>query len=88
MAIILDVPEDTERYLREELNGELARIVLEAAVLDWHRRALISRGKVSELLNLSFEETMLLMKERDAYPTFTIQDFNKELVASQRIFKK
>ena len=81
MSITLDIPPEIERQLREEWNGELTRKILEAVAAEGYRRGTLSRGQVSELLSLSFQETELFLYEREACPPCTTEHLDQGRVA-------
>ncbi len=74
MEITLNVPEPVARslgYARETL----PRRALEALLIDECSRGRLSRGKVAELLGLSFHEAEILFREsRLLYPIKTAAD--------------
>ncbi len=74
MAITLELPQDIEQQLREEWNGNLPHKILEAIAAEGYRQGTLSRGQVSELLSLSFQDTEIFLKEREAYSPLSLQE--------------
>ncbi len=67
MAITLELPREIQQQLEEAWNGDPSRKILEAIAGEGYRQGALSRGQVSELLGLSFQETEALLRERQAY---------------------
>ena len=68
MEVIMDVPEQVAKSLGYTADA-LPRRVLEALLVDEYSRGRLSRGKVAELLGLSFQEAEHLFKTcRIPYP--------------------
>ena len=67
MEITLQLPDEIVRRWSE--TGDVSRRVLEAVLVDECARGRISRGKVADLLGLSFHESEDLFRVRSiAYP--------------------
>ena len=74
------------------INGErapdsasLARWSLEALVIEAYREGLISRGKVGELLGLSFHDREAWLKARDVPYLYDVADLNQDQAELDRL---
>jgi predicted HTH domain antitoxin len=63
MTLSIEVPDEMAEHLHLE-EPDTARRVLESLLLEEYRSRKLSRGKLSELLGLSFWETEQLIKDR------------------------
>ena len=63
MTLSIEVPDAVAEHLHLE-DPDTARRVMETLLLQEYRVGNLSRGKLSELLGLSFWETEALIKER------------------------
>ena len=88
MAITLELPQEIELQLQEEWNGELARRVLEALAVEGYRQGVLSRGQVSELLGLSFQETEAFLKTREAYSPYSLEEVERGRAALEGLLKR
>lgn len=79
MNVAIELPEDIARHL-ESAWQDVPRRVLEAVVLEGYRSGALSRGEVGRLLGLSFWETEALLKERQAYLSYTDADLAQDRV--------
>ena len=84
MAITLELPHEIEQQLQEAWNGNLSRKILEAVAVEGYRQGVLSRGQVSELLDLSFYDTEAFLKERKACSYVAEQSAVDTLKASYR----
>ena len=74
MEVTLEIPEPVAKNLGYQ-NASLPRRALEALLIDECARGRLSRGKVAELLGLSFHETEDLFRtSRVPYPAKTRAD--------------
>ena len=78
MTITLEMPQSIERLLEKQWSAELPHKILESIAAEGYREGALSRGQVSELLGLSFQETELFLKARGASHAFTIEDQNAD----------
>lgn len=77
MIFSVEVPDTFAKPLR--LDGpEPNRRALEALALDGYRSGELSRGQVSELLDLELNETMGFLKEHGCIRSITPQEFEEE----------
>ena len=78
MEVTLEVPETVAKSLGYTASS-LPRRALEALLVDECARGRLSRGKVGEILGLSFYETEQLFQNRSVpYPAKTAQDDSVE----------
>ena len=77
MIFSVEVPDTVAKSLH--LDGpQPNRRALEALALDGYRSGDLSRGQVSELLDLEFNETMQFLKEHGCARSITLAEFEKE----------
>ncbi len=88
MAITLELPQEIEAQLRAEWNGDLSRKILEAVAVEGYRQGTLSRGQVSELLGLSFQDTEVFLKKREAYSPYGIEDIERGRAALEGLLKR
>ena len=73
MTISVQVPDTLAKALH--LDGpQLNRRALEALALDGYRTGELSRGQVSELLDLEVNETMILLKQHGCARGVTFEE--------------
>jgi len=76
MIVSVDVPDLIATQLH--LNGEQGhRRALEMLALEGYRAGELSRGQVSELLDLEFNETERFLKEHKAFIPLTMEEFQR-----------
>jgi len=76
MTLSVDVPDAIATQLR--LSGEQGnRRALEMFALEGYRAGELSRGQVSELLALEFNETERFLKDHLAFAPLTLQEFER-----------
>ncbi len=76
MIVSVDVPDSIATQLH--LNGEQGhRRALEMFALEGYRAGELSRGQVSEMLGLEFNETEQFLKEHKAFVSLTLQEFQR-----------
>jgi hypothetical protein len=74
VIISVDIPDSIAAQL--QLNGEGGgRRALEMFALEGYRSGELSRGQVSELLGLEFNETERFLKEHKAFVEMSVQEF-------------
>ena len=84
MTISMQVPDAIAKALH--LDGpELNRRALEALALDGYRTGELSRGQVSELLDLEVNETMGFLKVHGCAQSISIQEFEREAKAIREL---
>ena len=77
MIFSVEVPDKFAKPLH--LDGpQPDRRALEALALDGYRSGELSRGQVSELLDLEFNETMQFLKEHGCARSITFEEFEQE----------
>ena len=86
MALTLDLPEVVEDELKrvwgeKEWHGK----AVEALVLAAYREGLISRGKVGELLGMSFTEREQYLKQRDIPYNYGPKEFSEDRETTARL---
>jgi predicted HTH domain antitoxin len=89
MYLTLEIPDDIARQMH--LDGpEAQRRALIGIVVEGYRKHELSRGQVSEMLNLSFWETADLLKEQGCGigSDMTIEEFRDELEQAQAYLKR
>lgn len=76
MIVSVDVPDVIATQL--QLNGEQGnRRALEMFALEGYRAGELSRGQVSEMLGLEFNETERFLKQHNAFIPLTLQEFQR-----------
>jgi len=84
MTISVQVPDALAKALH--LDGpQLNRRALEALALDGYRTGELSRGQVSELLDLEVNETMGFLREHGCAQSITIDEFEREAKAIREL---
>jgi len=84
MTISVQVPDALAKALH--LDGpELNRRALEALALDGYRTGELSRGQVSELLDLELNETMGFLKAHGCTHGITMEEFERESQALREL---
>ena len=89
MTVTVEIPDAVAREMH--LNAaEAQRRALTSLVVDGYRKRELSRGQVSELLDLSFSETADLLKERGCGigSGATFEEFESEYEHAQAFLKR
>lgn len=77
MLVSVELPDQIAKQLH--LDGEQRnRRALEILALEGYRNGELSRGQVSELLGLEFNETMQFLKTRDSIRSITLEEFEQD----------
>ncbi len=77
MIVTVELPDTIARQMH--LDGpEAQRRALVTLAVEGYRAGELSRGQVSELLNLSVWETEALLKERGCGLGMTVEEFEKD----------
>ena len=86
MPLTVELPEQIERELRQ-LWGEreLPRKAAEALVIEAYREGLISRGKLGELLGMSFAEREEFLSTRGVPYNYCPEDLEQDRQTMDRI---
>jgi predicted HTH domain antitoxin len=77
MAITIELPLDVEQLLNTEWPN-LNRRALEAVVLEGYRDGVLSRGKVAEILGLTFSESELFLRRHEAFLDYDDEDLKRD----------
>jgi hypothetical protein len=71
------------------LDGERGgRRALEMFALEGYRAGELSRGQVSELLDLEFNETERFLKEHKAFIPLTLEEFERSSESLERLLSR
>ncbi len=78
MLVSVELPDPIAKQLH--LDGEQGnRRALEIFALEGYRNGELSRGQVSELLGLEFNETMQFLKTRACFRSITLEEFEQDV---------
>ena len=83
MNLAVELPEDIARHL-EAAWKNMPRRVLEAIAVEGYRSGALSRGQVGRLLGLSYSDTEVFLKERQAYLPYDETDLGRDQAAIDR----
>jgi predicted HTH domain antitoxin len=84
MTVSVDVPDPIATQLH--LDGQQGkRRALEMLALEGYRAGELSRGQVSELLGLQFNETEEFLKQHNAFIPLTMEEFQRGSEALERL---
>jgi len=83
-AITIELPDTIVRDLGQT-PGEITRRVLEAVVLEAYRSERLSRGQVSRVLGLSWQETEDFLAKHGIPYHYTIDDLNADRANLDRV---
>ncbi len=84
MAITIELPLDVEELLRT-VWPNLSRRALEAVALEGYRDGALSRGKVAELLGLTFSESESLLKRHELHSDYGSGELQRDLDLIKRL---
>ena len=85
MLVSVNVPDPIAAQLH--LDGENGNHrALEMFALEGYRSGELSRGQVSELLGLEFNETMSFLKEHGCAQSQTLEEFEQDAKRAREIF--
>jgi predicted HTH domain antitoxin len=73
MQMTLTIPET----IFKQTGREIARELLERAVLEAYRAGAISIGRLAEILDLSIDEALGFLKERQIGSQLTVEDMDE-----------
>ena len=86
MEVVVNIP---DKFFVGAENGEtLSRQMLEAFAIEEYRQENLSLGQVSELLNLSIDETNRLLKKRRVPLNYTLEDLAEDRRAIEKLLEK
>ena len=84
MLVSVELPEPIAKQLH--LDGEQGnRRALKIFAIEGYRTGELSRGQVSELLDLEFNETMQFLKEHGCARSITFAEFEQEAKAAREL---
>lgn len=63
----------------------MSRIALEALAVEGYRQHKLTRAQVGRLLGLDFWQTEALLKEREAYLDYGIEDFEHDTATHRQL---
>jgi predicted HTH domain antitoxin len=89
MTVTVEIPDAVAREMHLSAT-EAQRRTLASLVVDGYRKGELSRGQVSELLDLSFSETADLLKEHGCGigSGTTFEEYEREYEQAQAILKR
>ncbi len=80
MLLSLELPDPIARSLR--LDGPRSnQLALEMLALEGYREGNLSRGQVSEMLDMEFNETEKFLKDHGAMLGLTLEDYDRSRTA-------
>lgn len=86
MALTVELSKAVETEMKRALGeSEMTRLAEEALVVAAYREGLISRGKVGELLGLSFVEREQFLADRSVLYNYGPDDFEKDIQVMDRL---
>ena len=83
MQVTVDIPESVTSVIGP--TKEVPRKVLEAVLADLYREAKISRGKVGEILGLSWHETEEFLARKACYYHYSLEDLEADRQTLSRL---
>jgi predicted HTH domain antitoxin len=87
VILTLDISDSIARSLR--LDGpDGPRRALEMLALPGYRTLALSRGQVSELLDLELNETMAFLKQHDCTHSITAEELEQQVKTFEDIIRK
>lgn len=86
MTITLQIPTNIEESLAREWPDVSAK-AMEALAIEGYRDGVLSRGQVSEMLGLDVWGTEALLKNREAYLHYDLQDLDADRRANEGLSK-
>ncbi len=87
MNVAIELPDDIARQL-ETAWQDVPRRVLEATAVEGYRSGALTRGQVQRILNLSWGETEIFLKERQAYLRYDEEDLARDRATLDRLLPK
>lgn len=87
MNVAVELPDDIAKQL-ETAWQDIPRRVLEAVTVEGHRSGALTRGQLQRLLNLSWWETEVFLKKRQAYLHYNKADLEQDRAALDRALSK
>jgi predicted HTH domain antitoxin len=87
MILSLEVPDRFAHSLRLE-GPQCERHALESLALEGYRAGRLSRGQVSELLELGFDETEAFLQQNGAYLATTAEELEQDTANLRRFLSR
>jgi predicted HTH domain antitoxin len=84
MQVTVRLPDNIARQL-SQVPGDIPRRILEAVAIEGYRSEQLSRGQVSELLELNFWETEAVLKKHGAYLHYSKEDLEQDASANEKV---
>ncbi len=84
MQVTIRLPDNIARQL-SQVPGDVPRRILEAVAVEGYRSEQLSRGQVSELLELNFWETEAFLKKHEAYLHYSEEDLEQDARANEKV---
>jgi predicted HTH domain antitoxin len=87
MIVSVNVPDRIAQELH--LDGEQgSRRALEMLALEGYRAGELSRGQVSEMLDLELNETMGFLKEHGAFNSITVEEYRRSAEGLEKLLSR
>lgn len=87
MLVSVNIPDPIAAQLHLDGEGGQRR-ALEMFALEGYRSGELSRGQVSQLLDLEFNETMAFLKEHGCTQSVTLAEFEEEAKRAREILRR
>lgn len=87
MNVAIDLPDDIVQQLEMKWS-DVPRGVMEAIAVEGYRSGALTHGQVERLLQLSWEETEVFLKERQAYLHYDESDLAQDRATLDRLLPK
>ena len=84
MAMTIELPQEVVQLLSSEW-PDVPRRVLEAVILEGYRDGVFSRGKVAEILGMTFSESEAFLKSHNALLRYNEEDLKRDLETLGRL---
>ena len=83
MQVTVELPDEIAQQVGNK--AEVSRRMLESFALEGYRAGNVSRGEVSQMLHLSFEETEAFLKRHEASLRYSLADLTADRAALKQI---
>jgi predicted HTH domain antitoxin len=83
MQVTVQLPDAVAQQLGRD--ADIPRHILEAVALEGYRAGRLSRGQISEMLDLSFFQTEAFLKDHGAELAYSLADLNADRAALDKI---
>lgn len=87
MNVAIDIPDDIAQQLEMKW-PDVPRGVVEAIAVEGYRSGALTHGQVERLLTLSWAETEVFLKERQAYLHYDEADLTQDRSTFDRLLPK